>query len=62
MYNYRIPNKTTFPIALRVSDDEREAYVKYADSQGLTLSAAIRKVMEEKIANTTDFKTDFVSN
>ena len=25
MYNYRIPNKTTFPIALRVSDDEREA-------------------------------------
>ena len=62
MYNYRIPNKTTFPIALRVSDDEREAYVKYADSQGLTLSAAIRKVMEEKIAKTNNYKNGFVNN
>jgi len=62
MFSFRVPSQPTYTTSIRLTDCEIKAYRKYADSQGLSLSEAIRKAMEEKIANTANYKNGFTNN
>lgn len=62
MFTFRVPSKATFTTSLRLTEDEIKLFREFAKYQGVTVSDVIRKTVMKEIANTTDFKTDFVSN
>ena len=62
MFTFRVPSKATCTTSLRLTEDEIKLFREFAKNQGVTVSDVIRKTVMKEIANTTDFKTDFVSN